>query len=159
MHGSVRKGLEHLLSAEADAAASAAASHVSGCQECALEVDVMRAQSQMFRTLKSPDALEPGPGFYARVMQRIEEHAKRSIWWVFVYSPVGKRLAYASLALTLALGSYVVAAETRDGHLSGRTVVAQSNQPEHYDAPVMGNADEQRAAVLANFVSHPAPSQ
>jgi hypothetical protein len=158
MHGSVREELETLLAAKPSAAASKIADHISACQECASEVEVMRTQSQMLRTLQAPIVLEPSGGFYARVMQRIEESAKRSIWWVFVYSPVGKRLAYASLAITLALGSYVVAAESNDGHLSARTVVAQ-NENAHYDAPVMGTADQQREAVLENFVSHPAPLQ
>ncbi len=42
--------------------------------------------------------MEPAAGFYARVMQRIEEKAQDSIWAVFVYSPFGKRLAFGSLS-------------------------------------------------------------
>jgi hypothetical protein len=111
----------------------------------------MRLQAQMLKSLQAPEIMEPCAGFYARVLQRIEATAKRSIWWVFVYSPVGKRLAYASLALTLALGTYVVAAESVDGHLSSHVALVQN---EHYDVPVTGSADEQRAAVLENFVAH-----
>jgi hypothetical protein len=156
MHGSVREGLENLLAAKSLATASEAASHISGCAECATEVDVMRAQSKLLKTLQSPGVLEPSGGFYARVLQRIEESAKRSIWWVFVYSPVGKRLAYASLAVAVVLGSYVVAAESSDGHLTAANIAFPDS---HYDAPVVGSADEQRAAVLANFVAHPSVSE
>jgi hypothetical protein len=119
----------------------------------------MRIQAHRLKTLQTPAAVEPNAGFYARVIQRIEQTAKRSIWWVFVYSPVGKRLAYASLAITLVLGSYMLAAESSDGHLSARTYVAVNNQGDHYDAPVMGTAEQQRAAVLENFVAHPAPAK
>ena len=158
MHGSVREGLENLLAAKPSAATKKAADHVSGCKTCTSEVEAMRLHSQLLKTLQAPAAVEPGAGFYARVLQRIEERAKHSIWWVFVYSPAGKRLAYASLALSLALGSYVVAAESNDGHLAAKAIVAHG-QSNHYDALVVGTADEQRAAVLQNFVSHPAPSQ
>ncbi len=153
MHGSVREGLENLLAAKPFAAASEAATHISECVECSSEVEAMRAQAGLLKTLRAPLDVEPAAGFYARVLQRIEAGAKRSIWWVFVYSPVGKRLAYASLAVALVLGSYVVAAESWDGHL---TEAKQAVQKGHYDAPVIGSADERRAAVLSNFVSHPA---
>ena len=119
----------------------------------------MRNQSRLIKTLQSPAEMEPSAGFYARVIQRIEEGARRSIWWVFVYSPVGKRLAYASLAITIALGSYVIAAESSDGHLRAGATVARINIPDHYDAPVMGTEEQQRAAVLENFVQHPVPAQ
>ena len=159
MHGSVRGELENLLAAKPSAGASGIVNHMAACGDCASEFDSMRRHSQMLKTLQANSCAEPAAGFYSRVMQRIEASARRSIWWVFVYSPIGKRLAYASLALSLALGSYVVAAESRDGHLrssddaSTRTVRSSS---EHYDIVVTGTADEQRAAVLANFVSHPA---
>lgn len=157
MHGSVREELENLLAAKPLAGATKAADHISACSECASEIDIMRAQSQLFGTLKASTPVEPSGGFYARVMQRIEEHARRSIWWVFVYSPVGKRLAFASLAIAVVLGSYVVAAESSDGHLTASTAVTQ--QYRHYDPPVIGSADQQRSAVLANFVSHSSVSE
>ncbi len=158
MHWSVREELENLLAAKPLAGATKAAEHVSACSQCASEVDTMRAQSQLLETLKAPGLLEPTGGFYARVMQRIEEHARRSIWWVFVYSPVGKRVAFASLALAVVLGSYVVAAESSDGHLAAVSgIVAQ--QAQHYDPPVIGDTDQQRAAVLANFVTHSSVSE
>jgi predicted anti-sigma-YlaC factor YlaD len=154
MHGSVREELEKLLAAKPSAEANIS-NHLSTCEECARDFEFMRIQSCMLKTLKAPQEIEPSAGFYARVLQRIEQSARRSIWWVFVYSPVGKRLAYASLAITLALGTYVVAAESNDGHLSTDAAVRRQG---HYDALVAGSTDEQRAAVLANFVAHPSTS-
>jgi hypothetical protein len=154
MHGSVREGLKNLLAAQPFAAASA---RVIDVRDSSLEIEPMRGQARLLRTLQAPGGVEPSGGFYARVMQRIEMSARRSIWWVFVYSPVGKRLAYASLAVTIALGSYVIAAESSDGHLHTRSTVAQIDVADHYDAPVMGTEEQQRAAVLENFVQHPSP--
>jgi hypothetical protein len=112
----------------------------------------MQVQAELFDLLRAPEELEPAPGFYARVIQRIEERAKDSMWAAFLYSPFAKRLTYASLTLAIMLGTYVVMQEARDGHLlGGPSVVAQNVQ---YDAPVTGSESEQRDAVLANFAAH-----
>lgn len=155
MHGSVRKELENLLKAKPSARADGGSTHISACEQCALELAAMRLQAEMMKSLQAP-AMEPAGGFYARVLQRIEQSARRSIWWVFAYSPVGMRVAFASLALSIALGAYVVAAERNDGHWSAPNPLRNAALVhQHYDPLVMGSADQQRAAVLANFVSHP----
>lgn len=152
MHGSIRDRLEDLLGADTSAVGRQEISgHISACSECASELEAMKTQAQMLRSLKAPGELEPAAGFYARVMQRIEERTKDSIWSAFVYSSFGNRLAYASLTLVVVLGSYVVAHESRDGHLQGQSMIAQSF---HYDAPVTGDQTQQRDAVLENFASH-----
>jgi predicted anti-sigma-YlaC factor YlaD len=159
MHGSVREELENLLAAKPSAGARNISDHVSNCNECASEIDAMRLQAEMLKTLRVPVEIEPGPGFYARVLQRIEEGARRSIWWVFVYSPLGKRLAYASLALSVVLGSYVIAAESNDGHLTDSAYTSKPVRGGHADPIVIGSAEQQRTAVLANFVSHSTPQE
>jgi hypothetical protein len=112
----------------------------------------MQVQAELLKSLRAPEELDPSPGFYARVVQRIEERAKDSIWAVFIYSPFSKRLMYASLTIAVMLGTYVVTQEARDGHLlGGQAVVAQNT---HYDAPVTGSESEQRDAVLENFAAH-----
>jgi anti-sigma factor RsiW len=150
MHGFIRNRLEDLLSAERPVAGSEdQTDHIASCSECASELEMFKSQSQMLRTLRASEELEPAPGFYARVLQRIEARAKESIWASLIYSPVSSRIAYASLTLALVAGSYFIAAETRDGHLGNR-IVARA----HYDAPVTGSVAEQRDAVLENFASH-----
>ena len=151
MHGSIRNELESFLEGNADAAALRR--HLTSCGECANEVAAMRTQNSLWRSLKSNEDFEPQPGFYARVIQRIEETAKDSIWAVFVYSPFGKRLALASLSVALLLGSYVVAQEKMDGHLMTDDTVAVTQV--HYDVPVDGDQAQQRDAVLQNFAAHP----
>jgi len=151
MHGSIRDRLEDLLATRGVAASDQGlAHHLSACQECSSELKAMRAQSELLAALRPPATAEPAPGFYGRVIQRIEESAKDSIWAAFIYSPFSKRVMYASLTLAVMLGTYVIAQESRDGHLQER-VIAQSL---HYDAPVVGDQAQQRDAVLANFASH-----
>ncbi len=152
MHGSTQDRLEELLGErEAVGRAAEVREHVSSCPECLPEVRSMKAQSDLLRLLHAPEGIEPSPGFYGRVLQRIEQRAIGSIWAVFIYSPFGKRLVYASLTIAVALGSYVVTQESRDGHLSAQSVVAKDL---HDDALVEGDQAQQRDAVLANFASH-----
>ncbi len=155
MHGSIRNELEGYLEGKGRTAPPSQ-QHLSSCSECACDIAVMRAQNNLFRSLKSEEEFEPQAGFYARVMQRIEEKAKDSIWAVFVYSPFGKRLAFASLSIALALGSYVVAQEKLDGHLMTDSVVTEQA---HYDVPMDGDQAQQRDAVLQNFAAHSGPEQ
>lgn len=148
MHRETRDRLEELLRAP-DA-------HVNACAECGPEVNSMREHRDWMQQLRAPqdaggEDLEPTPGFYARVLQRIEECAKRSIWYGMVYSPVGKRLAYASLSLALVLGLYVIAAEQSDRPAPGRPAVVEPVNAQVFGAS--GTA-EQRDAVLVNFASY-----
>jgi hypothetical protein len=118
----------------------------------------MKQQADLLRSLTVEEEVEPVVGFYARVLQRIEERAKGSIWAIFIDSPFGKRLVFASLALAMLLSTYVVAEESRDGHLGGNPIIAQEthNDP---DEPVMGSRSQQRDAVLVNFASYEEPRQ
>lgn len=152
MHGSIRDRLEDLLRAESSAGShEGLGEHLASCAGCSAELAAMKAQAAMLKKLRAPEESEPAPGFYARVLQRIEERGDRSIWSVFIDSPFGRRLAYASLTVAIVLGSYVVTQENRDGHLGGVNMMAQDV---HYDAPVMGDQAQQRDATLENFAAH-----
>jgi len=150
MHGVIRDRLEDTLrSQDVLTGPKEVKDHLASCEECAREVATLLAQSRMVQSLRVE--AEPSAGFYARVLQRIEEHAQNSIWGVFLYSPFGKRLAFASLALALLLGTYVVGMESRDGHLyaSGAAMTQDDS-----DTPVQGDPANRRDAVLVNFVSY-----
>ena len=167
MHGFIRDQLEDLLTAEPSTARlprgsanydiNEVAKHLESCAECSSEFQPIKAHSALLRSLRPPEEeIEPAAGFYARVMQRIEERTKDSIWSVFIYSPFGKRLAYASLAIAALLGTYVVSLEARDGHLGGDDIVAQQMSG---DVPCLGSQAQQRDAVLVNFASAQESSQ
>jgi len=153
MHRSIRDRLEGLLAARGNAIRDKEASaHLASCIDCSSEFSSMQAQAELFKSLRTTEELEPAPGFYARVVQRIEDCAKESMWGAFIYTPFAKRLMYASLSVAVMLGTYMVTQEARDGHLLGAPAVVAQNA--HYDAPVTGSETEQRDAVLENFAAH-----
>jgi len=123
MHRLVRDHIEDVV---AGLESASVAEHLKACEECRSDVIVMRAHSAALRELKAPDDAEPRPGFYARVMERIEAQGPASIWNLFIESAFGRRIAIASLALALLLGVYVISSE----RASDQPVVAgQQSQP------------------------------
>ena len=152
MHGPIRDRLEELLNAP-----TSEASLTQHCPDCSEELKQMKDQAALLKTLRAPGELEPAPGFYARVMQRIEEDGVRSIWSVFVDGPFGKRLAYVSLALALLLGTWIVGVEREDGHMGSEPVIAQ--EAANSDVPVTGDQAHQRDVVLVNLASYSQQSE
>lgn len=55
--------------------------------------------SHWIRSLRPAEPAEPAPGFYARVMERIEAQKPVSIWAALVEPVFFRRLAFASMAL------------------------------------------------------------
>jgi hypothetical protein len=119
MHQVMRDRLESALSGTGDPAALA---HLAECPECGREFELLLNQAMAVRTLRAPSEVEPRPGFYARVMDRIEAQGA-SIWDLFFESAFGKRIAIASLALALLLGIFLVTAER-----SEQPMVAEDEQ-------------------------------
>jgi len=100
MHRHVREHLEEVLAEpESGKTRGIAAEHLSECAECRGEVALMREQAALLREWRAPEEKEPRPGFYARVLERIEAEGPASIWNLFFDSTVGHRVAIVSLAL------------------------------------------------------------
>jgi|SRR6266853_1642457 len=108
MHREIRNHVEDVL---AGSKASPGAEHLDQCQECRSEIRGMREHASLLRELRAPAEAEPRPGFYARVLERIEAQGPISIWNLFTESAFGRRIAVASLALALLLGVYVITSE------------------------------------------------
>ena len=73
-------------------------------QEVASMMDLSRQIRENFALSSDErDSLEVAPGFYARVLARIEAQAAPPSIWNFFLEPFGRRLVYASLALALLL--------------------------------------------------------
>ena len=160
MHRLIRDHLEKVL---ADSAAGPHASqtnsqetHLCQCEECRSELAAMREQAVLLRNLRTPPAVDvdPRPGFYARVMERIEAQGAGSIWNLFFESPFGRRIAAASMALALLLGIYLVTSErfTEARHISEPTQLIAGE-----DAPGMvltSDGAPDRDSVLVNLVTY-----
>lgn len=110
MHELIRNDLEDYLSGRLTAARSAEFhAHLAGCGPCRQQVEQFEAQSVLVRTLRpSQEEFAPAPGFYARVLERIESQRSASLWSVFLQPIFARGLLYASLALFLIVGSSVL---------------------------------------------------
>jgi predicted anti-sigma-YlaC factor YlaD len=109
MHRVVQDHLEEVL---AESTHSPTAAHLAECEECRSEVSALRQQASMLRALRPPEtAPQVRPGFYARVMERIEAQRPISIWELFFDSAFGRRIAIASMALAFIFSIYLVSSE------------------------------------------------
>ena len=84
MHRVIQDRLEEVL---AEPASPELAAHLNECEDCREEVSVMRRHASMLRALRAPETTpEVRPGFYARVMERIEAQRPINIWELFFES-------------------------------------------------------------------------
>jgi hypothetical protein len=164
MHRLIRDHLEEVLAESAPKKAGPHVSqtqlqeaHLRQCEECSLELGAMQEQAALLRKLRTPDAEdpEPRPGFYARVMERIEAQGAASIWNLFFESPFGRRLAAASMALALLFGIYLFTSERlmEPARGGGQAVEAIAGE----DQPGMVLTQEgtpDRDSVLVNLVTY-----
>jgi len=161
MHREIENHIEDVL-------AGSEPQHMSQCEECRTEIRGMREQTALIRELRVPEGFadEPRPGFYARVMERIEAEGPISIWNLFIESAFGRRIAVASLALELLVGVYLV---TSERSAEDPTIAAQESQAsadqmvvagEDAPARVLSQVDQSSAgpssqdAVLADLVTY-----
>ena len=155
MHRIIQDHLEDVLSGTVRAGHQVSV-HLKECGECREETDAMRAQNELLHAWKVEDA-EPRPGFYARVLERIDMQRPVSIWALFTDSLIGRRLATASLAFAMLMGMYVVSSEQQ----AAGVFVAQNAvemDPLYPTAgftnEVMGTNASNSGAVLMSLVSY-----
>jgi predicted anti-sigma-YlaC factor YlaD len=153
MHLQMRDQLERALSGDADPVVLA---HLSECEECSAEFEILLDQAKAVRTLRVTEEVEPCPGFYARVMERIEAQGV-SIWELFSRSVFGRRIAVASLAFALLLGLFLVTAERSEEPMVAedqpQEMIFNNMAPSVTSAGMTVGAPDQDS-VLANLVTY-----
>ena len=166
MHREIRDHIEDVL--RGGDTLKHAREHLAQCDECRTEVQGMQEQTALIRELRAPAEFTADlrPGFYARVMERIEAEGPISIWNLFIESAFGRRIAVASLALALLIGVYVVTSERSadDSMLAlgsqqlttEQTIVAGEDAPAREITQVDQSQTDQSSedAVLANLVTY-----
>lgn len=110
MHQPIMDGLEAYLAGQPS---PAFVDHLAHCPECRCLAEALAGQSSMVRSLRSTDSVDITPGFYARVMERIEAQRPVSIWDTFLEPLFARRLVYASLALLIVLSGIFITFETQ----------------------------------------------
>lgn len=154
MHQPIQDGLEAHLSGRLPAAERQQfLDHLAQCAGCRLEVDALREHAEMMRLLRAPQQLEPAPGFYARVMERVEAQTVPSLWSIFLEPAFGGRLTAAALGLFLVLAGAAWQAPARSvalGEHNPVTVLAAFEMQ-----PASGeDRQRDREVVFANLASY-----
>lgn len=133
MHAVVMQGLEEYLSGTLNPAAQRdIEAHLKSCDTCRGEIRSMREVSQWFGSLRAEEPVVPAAGFYARVMQQVEQQAAApSVPSFFGLDfAFGRRLVFACLLTLAVLGSYLVSRETSYAPgPSPEAVMAQQESP------------------------------
>jgi len=130
--------------------------HLHECEECRQEVEAMREHAALlreFRTSNAADAV-PRPGFYARVMERIEARSAGSIWTVVFESSFGRRIALASVTLAVLLGVYLVTSEQTMEPLNSSREPVQMIVGEDQPGLVLTQGEPDRDSVLMNLATY-----
>jgi hypothetical protein len=110
----------------------------------------------MLRSLQCDADIEARPGFYARVMERIEARGPLSIWAQLLEPGFGRRLAFASATLVVLLGTYLVTTEPGDNSLASNPAITYDATTAQVDMSGNDTLQQQRErdAVLVNLASY-----
>jgi anti-sigma-K factor RskA len=129
MHEVVRERLEDLLagSLEGD---SVAELHLAACEECRQQVEAFRSNALLIRSLRYSQEVAPAPGFYARVMDRIEARRSASVWNALLDPAFAWRLAVGSVAALLLIGSFIFMREAEPPEPAVTVIAVQEHPPD-----------------------------
>lgn len=131
--------------------------HLASCAACRETIEKMRRHSAMLGTLRTPEVIDPAPGFYARVLERIESRRIPSLWDLLLEPVFGRRLVYALLTLFLVLGTLLVSSGGRatEGASASGYYSPESFLAEQPVAPHIGiDPDYDRGVVLVNLATY-----
>lgn len=153
MHEPIVERLEEYLSGNArPETVSRFQEHFSECAECRAEVTLFEQQAMALRDLRAPELLDPAPGFYSRVLDRIEARSSNSLWGMILDPIFARRLMYASAALLLVFSSAAVTAlNQRAVH---EAVPFEIMADSSVLAPVGEDASRDREVVFSNLASY-----
>ena len=143
MHPVVIQNLEEYLSGALEPVAQRELeAHLNGCAACRGEVRSMQEVSALFGALQSDEPVAPPAGFYARVMQQVDQgRATPSFASLLGLDfAFGRRLVFSSLLFLAVLGSYLITRETAyPSGPSPEAVMAQQESPAFQSAPAEDN--------------------
>ena len=158
MHRSVEDHIEQFLEGRLSGAARESfEAHVAVCRQCHDLAVQMQSHSALLQCLSAPADLEPPPGFYARVMRRVEAEARPSFWSLLLDPIFGRRLVYASASLVILMGVFLLATEPVHHELASTPVhaLAQSSaeQPPLEQPASPENVQQGRDSLLVTLAT------
>lgn len=129
MHEPVRSNLEEILQGRLrPGQREVVAAHLKSCAACEAELGGMSLHADLLRSFRVSDAPEPSAGFYARVLNRVENQARPSFWELLTDPILGRRLVYATGTMFLLMASFLLATSGEQSQLA-RTPVEMIAQP------------------------------
>ncbi len=153
MHQPIREYLEEYLSGSAGSMSRLQVeSHLGACAACRRELELMQWQAELLRTLRPPAEVTPPPGFYQRVMDRIQAQKQVSVWSAFVDPVFARRLAYVSLTLLGLFGALLAGSARRS---SFEAMGPEMMLAEEAPAPPFGvDQERDRNVVLVTLATY-----
>jgi hypothetical protein len=109
----------------------------------------MQGQVQLLQLLRLPEETEPGAGFYARVMDRIDAQRNSSPLYAFLDLHIAHRLIFASLTAVIVLGSYLVYTERVPSFGESGPVAVLASQPAQRDLVGADQAQDRETVLVA----------
>lgn len=161
MHDSIHDRLEDYLSGHLAAEEAQRFEKIlAGDSSTRALVTMMKIDAMMIRRTLHVEEIDPAPGFYARVMARIESQGQPSFWEQLL-SPFGNRLVYAGMALLLVAGAMVLSDDSVD---TASELMASSPaimlQDEPADWHLVGDqTDDDRDRMLVHLSTFETPIQ
>ena len=155
MHQPIRDNLEEYLTGSARQVPQEFHTHLETCEDCANELRQFQGQAEMLRLLQPDGDLDQRAGFYARVMDRVEQEERSTIWSALLQPNFGRRLAMASAVLVMLLGTYLVTSERSEPQLASTDVVV-AGAPRDTAVADQDSLQQQRQrdAVLVNLATY-----
>ena len=154
MHALIKERLEEYLRGTGEQADLAAfRAHLASCGDCSGEIEGMRSQVRLLQLLRLPEDFEPGAGFYARVMDRIDAQRSTSTFYAFLDLHIAHRLIFASLTAVIVLGSYLVYTERTPSFGESGPVAVLASQTAERDL-VGAHQAQDRETVLVALASY-----
>jgi anti-sigma factor RsiW len=128
--------------------------HLARHPEAVDELEEFRRTSLLLAELRPPQEELEGPetGFYARVLQCIEEQRSEPFWMFFLQPLFVRRLAFGSLMWLAMVGAYVVSFSNPSEEISRRlaeAVLQEQPSPDYYRVRLGNNLIQNRDSMLA----------
>lgn len=131
--------------------------HLVSCAGCRDELAAMEKHARLVRVLRPVERTDPAPGFYARVLERIDAQRPISIWSIFL-QPFGRRIAVASFALAVLMGFYLVSTEPGSTvppvQANSAKMLPGEDEPGLALGAIDSDPDQNRSRILVDLASY-----
>jgi anti-sigma factor RsiW len=127
--------------------------HLARRPEAAGQLAEFRRSSRLLAELRAPeDAPGPEAGFYARVLQCIEQQRVEPFWMFFLQPLFMRRLAFGSLMWLALVGAYVLSFSNPSEEIAQRlakSVLTEQSASDYYRVRLGNNLEQNRDSMLA----------